>query len=493
MSIVRNVNAAQDGMWTVDFDRSNESAFGVLETAELTPVLQSDFVYGLNTQKWQHTYVFTVTDPAADPAYGDIYSNNNHYFTVRYNTGTTLVCVGTGNPAASGNLVRVTGSGTDPIAFSAFTQQAGLVNGTGAAVDTNSGRLRLQSGTASAGYCYLSTRRPIRYRAGQGNVLRFTPTFESGIANNVRIMGMGTQVNNAPYDGYFVGYNGTTFSIFHYIAGSTASPGGITAQGSWNGDTLDGNGASGVNLDFTKGTPWMIKYPFLGHGDISFWAQNPTTGDWILAHTIRYANSSSSIQLSNPTINFMAFNINSGNTTNKAMYCGSVGVFISGIRSYIGNPKWAADNSKSGITTETNILTIKNCNSFNGGVNRGLIRLQSMSVASTSNTQTLATFRLKLGAILGGTPSFAAVNGTIANNGDSITNGNSIASVDTAGTTLSGGTYVYNMQCSGSSTALAADLDAVNIFIGPGEQLTISGYSTGSAALGASVNWTEDI
>jgi hypothetical protein len=170
-----------------------------------------------------------------------------------------------------------------------------------------------------------------------------------------------------------------------------------------------------------------------------------------------------------------------------------VGVFISGIRSYIGNPKWAMDNYKTGITTETNLLTLKNCSVFNGGTNRGLIRLQSLSVASTSNTQTLATFRLKIGAILGGTPAFTAVNGTLSNNGDTIASGNSIASYDVAGTTVSGGTYIHNLQCSGSSTAIATDLDPANIFVGPGEQLTISGFSTGSAALGVSINWTEDI
>lgn len=35
---------------TTLFDPSNMSAFGTLETGELTPVLQIDFVYGINTQ-----------------------------------------------------------------------------------------------------------------------------------------------------------------------------------------------------------------------------------------------------------------------------------------------------------------------------------------------------------------------------------------------------------------------------------------------------------
>lgn len=479
------------GAIQANFNPANQSAFGTLETNELTPVIQADFIYGLNSQKWRQVYVFTVTDPATDPVPGDIYSNNNSQFTIVYVSGTTIVATGTGDPAASGNLVRVTGSGTDPIAFSAFTTRVGVVFGTGAEVDTNAGRLRIQSGTSSTSFAYITTRRPNRYRAGQGNILRFTPIFTAGVANNIQLWGMGTFSNNAPYDGYFVGYNGVTFSIFHYIAGTPYA----TAQTAFNGDKLNGSGSSGINLNTAYGTPWMIKYPFLGYGDIFFYAQNPTTGAWILAHTIRYANSSASIQISNPTLNFMGYCSNSGNTSNITTYCGSVGVFISGIRSYVGNPKWAIDSYKTGITTETNLITIKNCNSINSSTNRGLIRIQSISVASTSNTQTLSVFRLKINATLGGTPSFAAINGTIGSSsgGAILTSANSVASYDVAGTTVAGGSYIYNLQCSGSSTAVAADLDAANIFIGPGETLTISGFSTGTAALGVSVNWTEDI
>ncbi len=67
-------------------------------------------------------YTFTVT--AATAAAGDTYTNNSQTFTVLTTIagGTTLVCSGTNNPASSGNLVRATGSGTNPIAFSAVTQ-----------------------------------------------------------------------------------------------------------------------------------------------------------------------------------------------------------------------------------------------------------------------------------------------------------------------------------------------------------------------------------
>lgn len=475
---------------TLSFDSANQSAFGTLETAELTPVFQGDFIYGLNNQLWEYTYTFTVTDPTVDPTYGAIYTVNNGTFTVLYNTSTTLVCLGSSAPSASGTLTKSSGTGDATIAYSAYTTTAGVVSGTGASVDTNTRRLRIQSGTGSTGYAYIQTRRNIRYRAGQGTVARFTPIFTAGVANNIQLWGMGTIINNAPYDGYFFGYNGTTFSIFHYIAGSAAS-GFPLAQTSWNGDKVDGSAGSSFTWDPTKGSPVMIKYPYLGYGDIMFYVQNPTTGAWVLVHTIRYANTTATTQLSNPSMHFVGYTLNSGNTTNMTMYNASVGVFISGLRSLVGNPKWSMDHNKSGITTETNILSIKCASSYNGVNSEGQIKLRAISVSSSAASG-VSCFRFKIGTTLGGTPSFTAISGTTADGGITITSGNSIASYDTAGTTITGGNYIFSLFADNPNTQ-TVDLEPYDIFIAPGEILTISGFSSTSSQLGVSLCWSEDI
>jgi len=77
----------------------------------------------------QDLYIFTVT--AATAAVGDLYTNNGMTFTVHSAIagGTTLICTGSGAPAASGNLARTSGAGTNPIVFSAVThQQIGSTN-----------------------------------------------------------------------------------------------------------------------------------------------------------------------------------------------------------------------------------------------------------------------------------------------------------------------------------------------------------------------------
>lgn len=399
----------------VNFNPSNMSAFGSLEAVDLTPVLQSDFVYGLNTQIW--------------------------------NTAT--------------------------------------VSGTGAAVDTNSGRLRIQCGTNSAGFAYITSRRVLRYRAGQGTLARFTPLFTAGVANNIQAWGIGTIASNALFDGFFFGYNGTAFSVGHAISGSVT----WTAQASWNGDSVDGSGPSGYTWDPTKGSPVMIKYPFLGYGDIFFYVQNATTGAWILVHTIRYANTVATLELSNPSMQFLGFTLNSGNTTNRTMYCGSVGIMLSGARSFVSNPRWSFDNNKALITTETCIFNLQNCTSYNGVTNRGKMRLNSLSVGSPTNNSMIIV-RLKIGATIGGSPSYTAISGS--GGPATITSGNSIVSADVAGTTVSGGTFLYTLVCGAQGSPLI-DLTPFELFVAPGEILTVSGFASSSATIGVGLNWSEDI
>jgi len=386
--------------------------FGDLIAQPMTPLIQMDFVYGINTQ-----------------------------------TGTTtLVSTGT--------------------------------------ADTNLSRLRLQTSTSTTGSAIFQSRKPAKYRAGQGVVARFTAAFTTGVENSTQIIGAGTDT-----DGYFFGYNGSTFGILHRLWGVD----NWIPQSQWNGDLCDGMCPSQFSWDETKGNVCMIKYPYLGYGDITFWVLDAISAGWVLCHTIRYPNTTTTVQIGNPNLSFYAQVINAGNSTNLTLYSASVGVFLVGERSYVGNPKWAADNNKGAITAETNLLSIRNATTYNGVTNRSLIRINSISFANGSGTQTvIGVLRVRIGATVGGSPSFATVNGTTANAGVTITSGNSIASIDTAGTTATGGTYLFNCSVSATGTNVL-DVSPLNLYIAPGETMTFSGFASASSTQGVSVNWTEDI
>lgn len=396
----------------IRFDPSNVSAFGTLETGEITPVVQLDFVYGINTQTWVST---------------------------------------TAN---------------------------------GWTVDTNGWRLRLQCGTNSAGSAVFASRKLAKYRAGQGMTARFTWAFATGTSSNTQIVGVGNS-----NDGYFFGFNGTSFGILHRNNGSDT----WTAQASWNGDKADGTGASAFNWTKTNGNVMMIKYPYLGYGNIHFFVLDQNSSRFILVHTIKYTNTTASTQLSNPTMGFYAQSLNSGNTTNLIGYGWSVGIFISGVRSYASNPRWGIDNTKTGITTETNILTLKNATTFNGITNRWLARLTTISVANwANNTNWTCTLRMKLNSTLGGTPAYTPINGSTADNGTTITNGNAFISYDTAWTTVTGWTTIFNAAVTLSNNQ-TIDLTDLDLYLAPGDTLTISGTNTSSSSIAVAINWSSDI
>jgi hypothetical protein len=387
---------------------SNVSAFGDLITAPLTPVIQLDFIYGINSQ-----------------------------------TGTSSIVT------------------------------------TGVA-DTSSSRLRLQTGVGAAGSAIFQSQRIARYRSGEGMVTRFTGVWDTSAAASTQIIGVG----NAQV-GYFFGYNGTAFGLSLRNAGSD----NWVAQTAWNGDKCDGTGASGFNWNKTFGNVMMIKYPYLGYGPITYWVQDPVTTEWILCHTIQYPNTSASVQVSNSSFPFCAQVVNTGNTTNLTMYCGSVGVFISGLREFLG-AQWATDSLKNTITAEANLLNLRNCTTYNTVTNTGQIRLRSLSCA-TDNGNGIGTIRLKKGVTLGGAPSFTTINGATADNGVTITSGNSMASVDVAGTGTTG-TLIFNV-CLARNSNVVYDLTPFNLLIFPAETLTVTAFSAASASMQVALNWNEDV
>jgi hypothetical protein len=221
-----------------------------------------------------------------------------------------------------------------------------------------------------------------------------------------------------------------------------------------------------------------------------FYVLNPATSGWVLVHTIRYAGTSALPQLTNPMLNIHAELVNAGNETALVAYLTCAAAFIDGSREYLG-PAFGVDSGKSGITTETNLLSIRNATTVNGVPNRALIRVRQISYSTDANSG-YGTIRIKRGVTLGGSPSFAAVSGTTANGGVAITSAQSTASTDTAGTTVTGGSTVWNAVCFNDSAGVI-DLTPFNIFISPGETITISGAATASSAQAVAVNWNEDV
>jgi hypothetical protein len=152
-------------------------------------------------------------------------------------------------------------------------------------------------------------------------------------------------------------------------------------------------------------------------------------------------------------------------------------LYIEGIESAAGDTRNCVDNTKTGVSTETNILTIRNKATYQTVPNRVIVQPDfiTMAVDGTKN----ATIRVYVNASLGGTPSYTDVR----------TN-NSVVDYDTAGTTVSGGVLVATFALD-KTGSLSQPFKEFNFMLMPGQTMTFSAASTANTDATVSVAWAE--
>ncbi len=484
--------------------------FGSVHTESLTPVFQSDAVYGINTQQVSSSTSGSGAVSASDSLF-------------TCSTGTTIYSFGT-----------------------------------------------------------LQSRKRLRYRAGQGVVGRFTGRFTTGVASSIQVAGVGHAE-----DGFYFGYNGTSFGILHVNRGVrevrtltvttastatnnynvtlngtafnvTATNNGSTArtayeisrgtftgwdaesigstvvfvknsagaasgsyslaqsgagtpaagsfaqtkagaastdtwyaQTAWNGDKLNGTGPSGVTLDPTKGNVFEIGIQYLGYGSVEFKVEvtssDGNNSDFVTVHTLRFPNTLTATHVGNPSFPFTMASYSAGSTTDLSVYCGSFSGFIEG-QKVLHGPRYSYVNTLTtvGATNYQALFTIRNTRYFGGRTNQSVINLLSVSGA-LKHTQPCIFYLIKNGE-LAGTPSFAA-----------FTSG-SCSTWDTAATTV---TFSDNSQLLWTGhLGETGDIDhhftngesSGEITLQPGEWITLAAKaSTGTPSyVTGSINTRED-
>jgi hypothetical protein len=196
-----------------------------------------------------------------------------------------------------------------------------------------------------------------------------------------------------PTVGSFSVVGGTVTGSFATTQAGVLSTDTFIPQSSWNADTLNGTGPSGITLVPTNFNVYGISMQYLGAGAIRFFIEttNAGTNDPKLetVHTIKYPNTQQQTSLANPSFPFTAVASNaSPNTTitNVAVYIGSVAGFVEGTKHYTGNSYAFTGN----ITTATaagcfSLFTIRNkrvnSNAYGHYANQGVVNLMRISAA----------------------------------------------------------------------------------------------------------------
>ena len=136
-------------------------------------------------------------------------------------------------------------------------------SGTSTTYNANESSQTISVSATTAGTRTRQTKARFNYQPGKSQQVLMTFNFE-GIAS-------GITKREGQFDdenGLFLEADGTTINFVRrtYVTGSAVD--NSVAQASWNKDTMDGNGPSGITLDFTKTQILFMDYEWLGVGRV---------------------------------------------------------------------------------------------------------------------------------------------------------------------------------------------------------------------------------
>jgi len=487
--------------------------FGSIHTESLTPVFQSDAVYGLNPFTTSSTTGHSVTPGAANS--GSATGTANRFVV---STGTTQFSFATIQSRkrlryrpGQGVVGRFAGGFSTPAASSITvigfgTAESGFYFGYNG---TSYGILYVTGGVRAI--------RTLTVTTASTSTSNYNVVLNSATAVNVTATNNGSTVKTAyeiaqgtypGWDAYasgstvvFVansaGARGGTYSLAQSGAGTPAAGTfastltGVAStdtwipQASWNGDKLDGTGPSGVTINPQLGNVYEIGIQYLGYGSISFRVEVVRPGnnpDFVTVHSINYPNTATATSVTQPSFPFTMAAYSAGSTTDVSCFVGSFAGFIEGVKSLQG-PRLSYTDISTAVSTGAYyaLFTVRNNLTYAGRANQAVVNLLSFGGAHDDATPVL--LYLLRNATLAGTPDFQPW-GT-----------GSCTSVDTAATTAtiaSNNQIVFSVPLGQTGTILQAFVDDVTMQ--PGETITVAATAvTGTSTYTiASLNTRED-
>jgi hypothetical protein len=349
-----------------------------------------------------------------------------------------------------------------------------------ATVTQAQGMAVMTTGTTTASIALLQCTNHAKYRPGLGGLCRFTALFTDCTTGTSQYAGLMDDPGSVAEfeNGFALGCDGANFSVVRFRGDVKVDSISVFD------DPLDGSGESGIDIDVTKLNVFGIRYQYLGAGFIQYLIEDPDTGRLTVFHTIDYAGRNIMPSVFNPSFHFSICVDNKSTTENIIAKTASYAYFIEGATnvSELQQPQNSTDiQTKTSVTTEVAILTIRNKVAYAGKTNFINILLEHFSASiEASAANNLGSIRLIRNATLGGTPSWSDINTT-----------NSVVEVDTAGTTVTGGSTLMTIPLAGKNDKAIINLITLQTIVHEGSTVTIAGTSANSATIKAEILWKE--
>jgi len=228
----------------------------------------------------------------------------------------------------------------------------------------------------TAGRRVRQTYQRFNYQPGKSTLILMTGILNKSGGGSGIIRRMGYYDDN---NGVFLQDSSGTYSVVRrtHVSGSPVDT--VVSQASWNIDTLDGNGDSGITIDLTKTNILVIDLEWLGVGRVRFGFN--IDGITYYFHQFLNANSLDSVYMSTPNLPLRYEIINSGTGIASEFECICTSVISEGDLDPLGINRYA---STAGTHVDANVENI--IYAILG------IRLKSNYLSTTINIKNISLF-----------------------------------------------------------------------------------------------------
>ena len=267
---------------------------------------------------------------------------------------------------------------------------------------TNSCALMTFSSTPTGGKAYMQSYENFRYQSGRSQLILMTFNFIEPKTNVLKFVGYGDRDN-----GIFLEQSGSTIQFKIYSTTDQASQ--TIAKSAWNLDKMDGYGASGVNLDFTKAQLLIIDLQWLSVGRVRVGFN--VGGRIIYAHEFNHANSTTVPYMKSGSLPISCGMTCTGTvSTTMRFICSSV--ISEGGDHEVGAINFSQSTASitAGSGTRTHAISLRPKTTFNSVTNRVTIIPTNLAVLVTGSQS--VKWELCIGDVITGTTTFADVNAT---------------------------------------------------------------------------------
>lgn len=401
--------------------------FGSVHTENLTPVFQSDAVYGLNTGQVEYSSslggtitgsnsVFKISTGTTQYAQAQLQSRKR----LRYRAGQGVVGRFTAiysTPATSSYQVAGFGHAEDGLFFGYKDTDFGILYSRKGVREVQTLTITVASSHSESVTVTLNGTAYTVAVTNSANIQRTVYEIASGTFAGWKAYPQGATI---VFVSDSVGNKTGSFSLSGTSAAGTfaetkagaAASETFIKQTDWNGDKLDGSGPSGVTLNPLKGNVFQVGIQYLGFGSFVFSVEVGHTGnnpDFVVVHTIDNPNSLTATSLGNPSFPFTMAVYSAGSTTDISISVGSFAGFIEGAKVLQGNRfSYFASSTAATSADYRALFTILNPRYYGGRSNQAVINLLSVS-AALKHTQP-AVFYLIRNGTLAGNPNFATLS-----------------------------------------------------------------------------------